>query len=122
MEQPTVISTIDWNQPSFVNDLYYPTKDNITMTTRPLAESNIAEQPQTPILTTTESSLNNDEVIYWKISPTIHDLCCEAHNIGNISHPQGDKDQDLTGGRYYQEEDSQPWMKGRRGQAHRGEG
>jgi hypothetical protein len=44
MEQPTVISTTNWDQPSFVNKLYYPTKDNITTTTQLLAESNIAEQ------------------------------------------------------------------------------
>jgi hypothetical protein len=64
------------------------------------------EQLQTPILTTTELSLNNDEVIYWNMSPTSHNLCHEAHNIGNIPRPQGDEDQDPTRGRHHREEDS----------------
>jgi hypothetical protein len=63
-EQPVMVPTTDRDQPSFINNLYYPTMDNITMTTQPLAEPNITEQLQTPILTTTESSLNNDEVIH----------------------------------------------------------
>jgi hypothetical protein len=106
MEQPIVISTINWDQLSFINKLYYPTKDNITTTTRPLAEANIAEQLQTPILMTTELLLNNDKVIYWNMSLTNHNLCCKAHNIGNIPHPQGDKDQDPTGACHHWEEDS----------------
>jgi hypothetical protein len=117
-----MVPTTDRDQPSFINDLYYPPMDNITMTTRPLAELNIAEQPQTPILTTTESSLNNNEVIHWNISPTIYDRCREAHNIGNINHPQGDEDQDFTGGHHHWEEDSRPRMKRRKGQACSGEG
>jgi hypothetical protein len=92
------------------------------MSTRPLAELNIAEQPQTPILMTTESSLNNDEVIHWNISPTNHDCCCEAHNIGNINCPQGDEDQDFTGGHHHWEEHSRPRMKRQKGQARSGEG
>jgi hypothetical protein len=101
MEQPVMVPTTERDQPSFVNDLYHPNKNNITTTTWPLTEANIAEQPQIPILMTTELSLNNDKVMYWNISPTIHDCCFEAHNIGNIPCPQDDKDQDLTGGRHH---------------------
>jgi hypothetical protein len=105
-EQLVMVLTTDRNQLSFINDLYYPPMDNITMTTRPLAEPNIAEQPQTAVLTTTELSLNNDEVIDWNISSTIHDRCCKAHKKGNIHHPKGDEDQDFTGGCHYWEENS----------------
>jgi hypothetical protein len=87
-----MVPTTNRDQPSFINDLYYPTIDNTTMTIQPLAKANIVEQPQTSILTTTELSLNNDEVICWKITLTICDLCHEAHIIGNIPHPQGDED------------------------------
>jgi hypothetical protein len=52
-----MVLTTDRDQPSFINDLYYPPMDNITMTTQPLAEPNIAEQLQTAVLMTTESSL-----------------------------------------------------------------
>jgi hypothetical protein len=117
-----MVSTTDKDQLSFINNLYHPNKDNITMTTQPLIEANIAEQPQTHILTTTESSLNNDEVMYWNISPTIHDCYHEAHNIWNIPCPQGDDDQELTEDHHYWEEYSQPQMKRRKGQTRRGEG
>jgi hypothetical protein len=100
--------TTDRDQPSFINDLYYPPMDNITTTTRPLAKPNIAEQPQTAVLMTMESSLNNDEVIHQNINSTIHDHCREAHKKGNIHHPKGDEDQDFTGGRHHWEEDSRP--------------
>jgi hypothetical protein len=33
MEQPVMVLTTDRDQPSFINDLYYPPMDNITMTT-----------------------------------------------------------------------------------------
>jgi hypothetical protein len=92
MEQPVMVPTIDRDQSLFINELYHPNKDNIITTTQPLIEANIMEQLQTPILMTTESSLNNDEVMYWNISPTIHEHCREAHNIGNIPRPQGDDD------------------------------
>jgi CheY-like chemotaxis protein len=108
MEQLVMVLTIDRDQPSFINDLYYPPMDNITTTTQLLAEPNITEQPQTPVLMTTESLLNNDEVIHWNISSTIHDCCREAHKIGNIYCPKGDKDQDFPGDRHHWEEDSQP--------------
>jgi hypothetical protein len=117
-----MVLTTDRDQPLFINNLYYPPIDNITMTTQPLAEPNIVEQLQTPVLTTTESLLNNDEVIHWNISSTIHDHCCEAHKKGNIHCPKGDKDQDFTGGCHHWEEDSRPRMKRRKGQDHRGEG
>jgi hypothetical protein len=42
-EQPVMVPTTERDQLSFVNDLYYPNKDNITMTTWPLTEDNIAE-------------------------------------------------------------------------------
>jgi hypothetical protein len=96
--------TTDKDQPLLINDLYHPNKDNITMTTRLLIEANIVEQLQTHIMTTTESSLNNDEVMYWNISPTIHDRCYEAHNIRNIPRPQGNDDQELTGDCHHWEE------------------
>jgi hypothetical protein len=99
-----VIPTTDRDQLLFVNDLYYPTRDNMTMTTQPMAKPNIVEQPQTQILTTTASSLNNDKVISWTIPPTIYNLCCEAHSIGNIYCPQGNKDQDLIVGHHHWEE------------------
>jgi hypothetical protein len=122
MEQPVMVPTTERDQLSFVNDLYYPNKDNIITTTQPLTEANIVEQLQTPILMTTELSSNNDEVMYWNISPTIYNRCREAHNVGNIPRPQGDEDQELTGDRHYWEEYSQPRMKRRKGQTHRGEG
>jgi hypothetical protein len=122
MEQPVMVPTTERDQPLFVNDLYHPNKDNITMTTGPLSETNIAEQPQTPILMTTKSLLNNDEVMYWNISPTSHNRCHEAHNIGNIPCPQGDEDQELTGDHYHGKEYSRLRMKRRKGQTHRGEG
>jgi hypothetical protein len=100
----SVFSLYEVCTPSFINDLYYFTKDNITTTTQPLAKSNIVEQPQTPILMTTALSLNNDEVIGWTTPPTIHNLCYEAHNIGNIPCPQGDEDQDLIRGCNHREE------------------
>jgi hypothetical protein len=106
MEQPVMVPTTDRDQPSFINDLYYPPIDNITTITQPLAELNIMEQPQTPILITTELSLNNDKVIHWNMSPTNHDHCCEAHNIRNINCPQGNEDQDFIRGHHYWEEDS----------------
>jgi hypothetical protein len=117
-----MVPTTDRDQPSFINELYHPNKDNITTTTRPLIEANIAEQPQTPILMTTELLLNNDEVMYWNISPTIYERCREAHNIGNIPHPQGDNDQELTGDHHHWEKYSRSRMKRRKGQTCRGEG
>jgi hypothetical protein len=41
-----LVPTTDRDQPSFVNDLYYPTRDNIIMPTQPMVESNIAKQLQ----------------------------------------------------------------------------
>jgi hypothetical protein len=103
-----MVPTTDRDQLLFINNLYYPPMDNITTITQPLAKLNIMEQLQTPILTTTELSLNNDKVIHWNISPTNHNHCHEAYNIGDINCPQGDKDQDFTGGRHHWKEDSQP--------------
>jgi hypothetical protein len=78
IQQSPPIPPTERDQPSSIDELYYPPRVNIITLSWLIVEPPIVELPQTV--------LSNNKIVHQIVQPMKHDLCCEAQDIWTYSH------------------------------------